>query len=101
MRKRKRGRRRNFLEVAALFVGFGSGIFVLLALCSLLTLAGLSCQATLSVWTSITVFFALVIDNGSGIFKAGFAGSFSRCVLSGRCQAPDASHHGRYGPEGL
>ena len=44
---------------------------------------------------------ALVIDTGSGIFKAGFAGSFSRCVLSGRRQAPDASHHGRYGPEEL
>ena len=48
---------------------------MLLELCSLLTLAGLSCQASLLVWTSVTVFFALVIDTGSGIFKAGFAGA--------------------------
>ena len=36
----KRGRRRNFLEVAALIVVIGCGMFVLLALCSLLSVAG-------------------------------------------------------------
>ena len=36
----KRGRRRNFLEGAALIVVNGSGMFVLLALCSLLSVAG-------------------------------------------------------------
>ena len=59
---RKRGRRRNFLEVAALIVDNGSGmsmagfaVLVLLTLYSLRLSAGLSCQASWTVWTRTTV----------------------------------------------
>ena len=42
---------------------------------------------------------ALIVDSGSGMCRAGFPSS--RCVPFGCRQAPDARHHGRYGPEGL
>ena len=41
---------------------------------------------------------ALVVDNGSGMCKAGFAGDDApRAVF---LPIVDARHHGRYGPEG-
>ena len=86
--------------VVALFVVNGGGMLLAGFLCSLLTLAGLSCWASWSVWTRMTVFFALVVVSGGGICWAGLAGCSSRCVPCCRLQARDARHHGRYGPEG-
>ena len=36
----------------------------------------------------------------SAVFKAGFTGGCTRAVFLRGSQAPDALHHGRYGPAG-
>ena len=110
-RKRKKRKKRrpplgrpHLPSVAALVVVYGNGMllagFLLCSLCSLLTLAGLSFQTSLSVWTRSTVFIALVVNSSSGICWAGLTGCSSRCVPCCRFQARDARHHGRYGPGG-
>ena len=77
--------------MASLIVDNGSGmsiagfaVLVLFTLYSLRLSAGLSCQASLLVWSRRTFSITLVVDSDSGIYKAGFAGCFSRCVSS-RC----------------
>ena len=50
--------------------------------------AGPGCQASWTVWTRMTVFIALVVDSGSGMCRAGFAGilHLALCFFC-RCQA--------------
>ena len=82
----RRGRRTNFLELAALIVDNGSCITNSGFACSVLTLyplrlwSGPSCWTSWTVWTRFTV-FALVVDPGNGLCWAGFAGIVPRAVF--------------------
>ena len=76
------GGRPHIPPVAALVFDNSSGKagFPQFTLCSLLTLAGLSCQASWTVWTRFTV-LALVVDPGNGSCRAGSAGIVPRAVF--------------------
>ena len=107
-RKRKRKRKRDFLgRVAALIVVNGS----VMSMAGFAVLVLLTMQFPSSVGRTLLpgiivgmdqkdLFHRAFVDSDSGIYKAGFAGCFSRCVSSRCRQAPDARHHCRYGPDG-
>ena len=75
-----------------------------LTLCSLLASPGPGCSASCPIWTRRTDSSCVFVDSWQWHVQSWFYFFFctravSRCAPLGRL-APDARHHGRYGPQG-